>query len=197
MQELIQKLKERRAEIHSEVIYLKNFLSIEEADALFSEGIALPFKRKTVQFGRLARHASFEFTAFPTSSNHRPLSEAPPAIASLRERLNIYSGKDINNLSVVRYEDGDFFAPHQHRRDHQLNSDGSVRDATVYIVSTGVARPFATRLLDKKAPAVRIMAEAGSLIVLPASYNVTRTHSVPPWKGRGVRIALNCQHRDE
>ena len=179
----------------SKLIYVPQFLSEEEAQKLFETGVTLPFKRKTVMFGKLARHASYEFTTFPSAENHRPLSGAPAAILHLRDRLSEYAGRDVNNLSVVRYETGDYFDWHQHRADKVRNEDGTKRDATVYIVSTGVVRPFSVRPVGGKRE--DILAEHGSLIVLPASFNRTHEHSVPKVKATGVRIAVNAQSRKE
>ena len=71
----------------------------------------------------------------------------------------------------MRYEEGDFFPWHQHA------SDKAFTDQSVYIVSTGAERMFAVKPIGGKL--TKILAQAGSLIVLPTEYNTTHLHCVP------------------
>jgi alkylated DNA repair dioxygenase AlkB len=121
--------------------------------------------------------------------NH--LTNAPEPIRQLAAKLTAYAGKEINYLSVVRYRDGDdYFNWHQHKEDKQPG-----RDMSVWIVSTGAERPFAVRPLGGKS--IRLIAESGSLIILPSSFNDTHEHAVPKCKATTVRYAVNAKHIPE
>jgi uncharacterized Zn-finger protein len=116
-----------------------------------------------------------------------PLSEAPEEIKALAAKLSAHSGKDINYLSVVLYENGkDYMGHHQHKEDRGY-------DATVWIVSTGCERPFAVREIASNKTHTFI-AERGSLITLKSEANETHTHAVPKCADAHTpRIAINCK----
>jgi alkylated DNA repair dioxygenase AlkB/uncharacterized Zn-finger protein len=183
--------------------YEKYFLAEDETIALYAACINLPWSRQlTIPWGKLKRHQVVSFTERPNVLGadsigwaserlsyvgpHFTLAEAPQEIQSLAAKLSAHTGKDINYLSVVLYEDGnDHMAHHQHREDKGY-------DATVYIVSTGAIRPFELR--DVHTGTTRtILAEPGSLITMSSAENDTHTHAVPKCKARTPRISINCK----
>jgi alkylated DNA repair dioxygenase AlkB len=172
--------------------YEKNFLTADETAALFAACSKLPFSRqKTGPWGQLKRHQVVSFSARPSArasyvGPHFTLAEAPQEIKDLAAKLSARTGKDINYLSCVLYEDGeDHMSHHQHKEDKGY-------DASVYIVSTGCDRPFQVRALNEKSGSVFI-AESGSLIALSSDANDTHTHAVPKCKATTPRIAVNCK----
>jgi hypothetical protein len=122
--------------------YEPNFLSKEEADALFEMAKAQPRSRPTIKRSRylLRRCAS---TCWSVRDRHDgdsdlmvPLSEAPSEILSLQRKLSEVAGKEVNYFSLQAYEDErDHIGWHQHRED-------KCRDVRVFIVSLGESRSF-------------------------------------------------------
>ena len=180
--------------------YIHNFLTQEEADRLFEVCRALPSKRllnprnPNVKIRRLQMPFFSVLPELRGSDNEitnpwaTPIDDAPLEIKALREKLSAWAGKDINYLSCVGYENElDHILWHQHRED-----DGG--DAAVYDISLGAVRTFGLRVKDSKDETL-IHAAHGSLIVIPASYNMTHEHTILDDKGtRGLRISINCKH---
>jgi hypothetical protein len=131
------------------VTVVTSFMTESEATDLFNQCNTLRFIRKQQRGGK-ARHATFAFTsAHDTRANKAgavlDLTTAPTAITRLAKRLTTRTGKDINYLAVVRYENGsDYFNWHQHESD----KDG--RDMSVYIVSIGAERALSIRPVGGK-----------------------------------------------
>ena len=170
-----------------EMTFVENFLGRDDATVLFDACDRLEFRRKMTR-GGLARHATVAFSSVPDKHQKTlPLESAPDPIRDLSRRLTKFAGKPVNYLAVVRYESGD-----DYMNWHQHECDRALPDATTYIVSTGAERPFSVRPVDGRA--TKVTATAGSLIVLPSSFNTTHEHAVP--KARGVstvRYAVNCK----
>jgi hypothetical protein len=140
------------------------------------------FKRhQTVSFS--SRHSS---RAASVGWPHYALYCAPDEILLLAAKLSAHTGKDINYLSVVLYEDcNDYMTHHQHREDKGY-------DAAVYIVSTGDIRPFELRAVYT-GHIRSLLAEPGSLITMSSEENDTHTHAVPKCKAKTPRISINCK----
>ena len=129
--------------------YEPNFLSNEEADALFEMAKALPRVRPMIKRSgyELRRCAS---TTWSVRDRHAddsdlmvPLAEAPPEIISLQRKLSASAGKEVNYFSLQAYEnERDHIGFHQHRED-------KCRDARVFIISLGERRSFG---VDKLCP---------------------------------------------
>ena len=174
--------------------YVPGFLTPVEAQKLFISCAQLPFvRRRTVPWNKLKRNAVVSFSNLPNARASAAgdlflLSAAPKPIKKLAKKLTEQAGKAINYLSVVRYENGnDYMNWHQHKEDKQPG-----RDMSVWIVSTGAERPFAVRPLGGKG--TKTLAQAGSLIILPSSFNLTHEHAVPKCNTTTVRYAVNCKH---
>jgi alkylated DNA repair dioxygenase AlkB len=172
--------------------YEKYFLTTDEIIALSAACSKLPFSRQlTVPWGQLKRHRVVSFSARPSArasyvGPHFTLAEAPQEVQQLAAKLSAHTGKDINYLSVVLYENGnDYMTHHQHREDTGY-------DAAVYIVSTGAIRPFELRDVATGYTR-RFLAEPGSLITMSSAENDTHTHAVPKCKATTPRIAINCK----
>jgi alkylated DNA repair dioxygenase AlkB len=181
-------IEERTAAKKVAIGYVPDFLSKEETTALFDACTSLKYVRKQER-GGLARHATVAFsTAVDKHQTTSPLDSAPRAIRESAQRLSDHAGRDINYLAVVRYIDGtDYVDWHQHKSDKKFD------DQTVWIVSTGAERPFAWKPVGGKLE--KTMATAGSLIVLPSSFNTTHEHKVPKCKNcTTVRYAVNAKH---
>ena len=92
--------------------YEKFFLTDDEILALYAACAKLPFRRqKTVPWGQLRRHQIVSFSARPSArasyvGPHFTLAEAPQEVQQLAAKLSAHTGKDINYLSVVLYENG-------------------------------------------------------------------------------------------
>lgn len=129
--------------------YEPQFLSKEEADALFEMAKAQPRVRPIIKRSgyELRRCAS---TLWSVRDRHAedsdlmvPLAAAPPEIISLKRKLSALAGKEINYFSLQAYEnERDHIGFHQHRED-------KCRDARVFIVSLGERRTFG---VDKLCP---------------------------------------------
>ena len=180
-----------------------NFLMLEDVQALFERCRKLPFCRQlTVPWGKPKRHQTVTFSEKYSPrlgyvGPHFTLEQAPPEIQALAAKLSAHTGKNINYLSVVLYEDGaDYMNWHQHAEDKGY-------DASVCIVSTGATRPFGVRLVaeptaenDRKTKRVGtyLDAEPGSLITLSSAANDKCEHSVPKAAHCSApRIAINCK----
>jgi hypothetical protein len=115
-----------------------------------------------------------------------PLRDAPEVILSLQKKLTAYlrtvpgyETRTVNFISAVYYAD------HTVQIDWHKHSEDNAIDSPVMIVSTGQARCFHLGLINKSNPpnpTVRWakMAEHGSLIYMPASFNDTHWHAVLP-----------------
>jgi alkylated DNA repair dioxygenase AlkB/uncharacterized Zn-finger protein len=155
--------------------------------------LKLPFtRRKSVPWKQTIRHQTVSFTSRSSArasyvGAHFPLSDAPPELLAFNVALSAHTGKEIDYMAVVLYEDGnDHMAPHQHKEDRGY-------DASVYIVSTGCERPFDVFDLATGEKHTFI-AERGSLITLTSGANETHLHSVPKWRHAGTpRISINCK----
>jgi alkylated DNA repair dioxygenase AlkB len=201
-----------KAAIKDDLVYKPNFLTTHTdptVDELFNACATLPYPegKKNMTRGGPRRHASVTYEDVPGKRAYQvggqvfPLKDAPEAIQKLGAKLTAFAGKEINYWSVVRYRDGnDYMKMHQHKTD----KDGR-EDMSVWIVSTGAERPFKYRegtsspegyFLPKPGGVIKkIIAEQGSLIVLPSSYNDAHGHEVPKCKKvKGVRYAVNCKH---
>lgn len=185
--------------------YEKYFLTEDETVALNRACSRQPFSRQlTVPWGEMRakksphlppifkRHQVVSFSSRHSSRAsyvgwpHYMLYEAPDEILLLAAKLSAHTGKDINYLSVVLYEDGnDYMSHHQHREDKTY-------DAAVYIVSTGDIRPFELREVATGRTR-SLLAEPGSLITMSSEENDTHTHAVPKCKARTPRISINCK----
>lgn len=180
-----------------------NFLILEETQKLFERCRKLPFSRQlTVPWGKPRRHQTVTFSEkfsprLGYVGPHFTLEQAPQEIKALAAKLSAHTGKNVNYLSVVLYEDGsDYMNWHQHAEDKGY-------DASVYIVSTGATRPFGVRLVSKptaednkeiKRFGTYFDAEPGSLITLSSAANDKCEHSVPKAVHcHAPRIAINCK----
>jgi hypothetical protein len=102
--------------------YEPNFLSKEEADALFEMVKVQPRHRPIIKRSgyQLRRCAS---TTWSVRDRHAedsdlmvPLAEAPPELISLQRKLSDLAGKEVNYFSLQAYENGrDHIGFHQHR----------------------------------------------------------------------------------
>jgi hypothetical protein len=122
--------------------YDPNFLSTEEADALFEMAKAQPRYRPVIKRSGhpLRRCASTLWSVRDRNEEDSvlvtPLSEAPPEIVSLQRKLSDLAGKEVNYFSLQAYEnERDHIGWHQHRED-------KCRDARVFIISLGEPRSF-------------------------------------------------------
>jgi alkylated DNA repair dioxygenase AlkB len=134
--------------------YEKDFLSKEEADALFAVAKTLPSERPLTKLsGFKNRLRRLQMPCYSVTPNWRgsenektnqwmmPLDEAPAEVKSLAEKLSELAGKPVNYLSFVGYEnEKDHIGWHQHGED-------KCRDARVFIISLGEARTFGIRKL--------------------------------------------------
>jgi hypothetical protein len=123
--------------------YEPQFLSKEEADALFEVAKAQPTNRPTIKRSGfpLRRCASTTWSVRDRHADDHdlmvPLAQAPPEIISLQRKLSDLAGKEVNYFSLQAYENQrDHIGFHQHRED-------KCRDARVFIVSLGERRTFA------------------------------------------------------
>ncbi len=140
--------------MNTEHRYDKDFLTKEEADALFAVANSLPSERPLTKLSgfrnRLRRLQMPCYSATPNwrgSENEKtnqwmmPLDEAPAEVKSLAEKLSKLAGKPVNYFSFVGYEnEKDHIGWHQHGED-------KCRDARVFIISLGEARTFGIRKL--------------------------------------------------
>ena len=140
--------------MNTEHKYDKDFLSQEEADALFAVAKSLPTERPLTKLSgfknRLRRLQMPCYSATPNwrgSENQEtnqwmtPLEEAPAKMKSLAEKLSKLADKAVNYFSFVGYEnEKDHIGWHQHRED-------KCRDARVFIISLGEVRTFGIRKL--------------------------------------------------
>jgi 2OG-Fe(II) oxygenase superfamily/Domain of unknown function (DUF4326) len=122
--------------------YEPNFLSKEEADALFEMAKAQPRRRpKIKRSGHLLRRcASRTWSVGDKFAESVPLmtqlKDAPAEIFSLQRKLTDLAGKEVNYFSMQAYEnERDHIGWHQHRED-------KCRDARVFIISLGERRSF-------------------------------------------------------
>src|ERR1700681_442017 len=111
--------------------YDKDFLSNQEADALFEVAKALPNERPLTKMSgcknRLRRLQMPCYSATPNwrgSENEKTnqwmmlLDEAPAEVKSLAEKLSKLAGKPVNYFSLVGYEnEKDHIGWHQHREE--------------------------------------------------------------------------------
>jgi hypothetical protein len=146
--------QESESVINAEHKYDPNFLSKEEADALFTLAQSLPRERalsKLSGFKYGLRRLQIPcYSATPNwrgSENEKtnqwmlPLDEAPAEVKSLAEKLGKLAGKPVNYFSFVGYEnEKDHIDWHQHRED-------KCRDARVFVVSLGEVLTFGIRKL--------------------------------------------------
>ncbi len=141
----------RPAPSKSEIPYIPDFLSADEADRLFEvckqqESQRLVNERNPGSFIRRLQMPCYSATpAFRGSRNEktnpwmRLLDEAPAELKNLAARLTELAGKRINYISLVGYEnEKDHIVWHQHRED-------DCRDARVFILSLGETRTFGVR----------------------------------------------------
>lgn len=174
------------------LIYIPGFYSPEKTLALYNACAKLDYPvRYSEPWGHEIRHRAIGWSEQPSKrlgdiGSERPLDTMPYEIRLLLDDLSAFSGKDVNYAASVRYADGsDYMGWHQHKEDRG-------RDATVWIVSTGAERPFGFKPLGGKM--TKIMATAGSLIVLSSEANETHLHSVPKCaRCHAVRYAVNCK----
>jgi len=133
--------------------------------------------------------------------------DAPPIVRELANKLTAYlrampgyENRAINYISVIKYPDEKAqIWWHAHGEDNGV-------DTPVLIVSTGEPRPFHLCLQEgnkqvraRKATKVigphwSRIAEHGSLIVMPASFNDTHLHAIlPESEPCGPRISVNTK----
>ena len=112
----------------------------------------------------------------------------PAVLLALQQKLTARLGRSINYLSVIRYADETVSIDwHKHSEDNGI-------DTPVLIVSTGAPRPFHLRLQKDHNQKWEQVAEHGSLIILPASFNDTHHHAILKEKQPcGVRISVNTK----
>jgi hypothetical protein len=134
--------------------YVENFYDQKDADAMFEFLKGLPHRRMmSVKSGgkvplRRVNYQNYQnypgYSVEPEKARasfqygdgmHQDLSAAPPEMLDLAARLSAYSGKTINYLSCIGYEDRrDQITPHHHREDFNRP------DQSVYVVSYGQPR---------------------------------------------------------
>jgi hypothetical protein len=129
--------------------YEPNFLSNEEADALFAMAKTQPTYRPIIKRSgyALRRCASTCWSVRDQNQDDAvgmvPVQEAPQEIISLQRKLSDLAGKEVNYFSLQVYEnERDHIGWHQHRED-------KCRDARVFIISLGERRSFG---VDKLCP---------------------------------------------
>src|ERR1700688_4191821 len=122
--------------------YYKDFLSNQEADALFEVAKALPNERPlTKMSGFKNRLRRLQMPCYSATPNWRgsekektnqwimPLDETPAEVKSLAEKLSKLAGKPVNYFSFVGYENEKV-----HKGWHQHPEEKS-RTALVVIIS--------------------------------------------------------------
>jgi alkylated DNA repair dioxygenase AlkB len=174
------------------LIYIPGFYTPEKTLALYNACAKLNYPvRYSQPWGKEIRHRTIGWSEQPSKrlgdiGSEWPLDTMPYEIRLLLDDLSEFSGKDVNYASSVRYADGsDHMAWHQHKEDRG-------RDATVWIVSTGAERPFGLKPIGGKA--TKVIAQAGSLIILSSEANETHLHSVPKSAScHSVRYSINCK----
>ncbi len=177
--------------------YVENFLSREEADALFCACARLefPMRRNPRNPKYFIRRSGVGFMEKPSAHASAagsvfPLAEAPEELKNLAEKLSAYlgNGRRVNYLSVVRYRDGnDHINWHHHKEDEG-------HDTPVLIVSTGAERRFSIREKGKPETAQHFVAKHGSLIVLSSAANDSDEHAVLNTKNvLGPRYSINAK----
>lgn len=143
--------------MNQEFKYDKDFLSKEEADALFALAQSLPKERPLNSLsGFKNRLRRLQMPCYSVTPNWRgsenektnewmmALDEAPAEVKSLAEKLSKLAGKPVNYFSFVGYEnEKDHINWHQHGED-------KCRDARVFIISLGEVRTFGRRKLCDK-----------------------------------------------
>ena len=122
-----------------------------------------------------------------------PLKDAPDEILSLQKKLSIYSKRTINYLSIMKYDDETVGIDwHNHNEDFGI-------ETPLLIISTGATRPFHLGIINNTKPKKPVqhwakMAEHGSLIDIPSSFNDTHWHAILKEKySCGVRISINTK----
>jgi alkylated DNA repair dioxygenase AlkB len=174
------------------LICIPGFYTSEKTLALYNACAKLNYPvRYSQPWENEIRHRTIGWSEEPSKrlgdiGSEWPLETMPYEIRLLLDDLSEFSGKDVNYASSVRYADGsDYMAWHQHKEDRG-------RDATVWIVSTGAERPFGFKPIGGKT--TKIMATAGSLIILSSEANETHLHSVPKCAScETVRYSVNCK----
>ncbi len=128
--------------------------------------------------------------------------DAPEVVLNLRKKLTAYlrtlpgyETRTVNYMAVIKYPD------HTAQINwHKHNEDNGI-DTPTFIVSTGEERPFHLGLRKGskkgKGPGEQWsrIAQHGSLIVMPASYNDTHLHAILPESescGPRISVATKC-----
>jgi protein-tyrosine phosphatase len=134
-------------------IYAPNFLTPEKLEALWQESLGIRCERLPTKMSgykvptrrlQMPTYANNKFrrgdsTQEEVSDWMLPLEAAGPELKSLRTELTDLAGGDIDYFSYVGYQnEKDHISFHSHAED-------GCRDARVFIISMGAARPFYLR----------------------------------------------------
>jgi Domain of unknown function (DUF4326) len=165
--------------------YVKNFLSKEEADALFAFAQTLRGERKVNPRNpkSLIRKVSLGcFSILPESRTGATVhgggaegfDKSPDEVKAVAAKLTEYAKKEVNYLSFLAYEnEKDHIGFHNHREDLTL------KDMTVYVINLGCTRTLTTRPNGGDRSSWRFVQPShGSLYVIPHSFNTTHEHAI-------------------
>lgn len=193
--------------------YDQNFLSQNEADALFNRFVNWDFcvrhndrnpsqiiKRKGIGFVSDVNHPQALATYSRRNGAYLGIEEdgcvgyvvpfddqTPDEVKRLRDKLSAKIDRDVNYISVQLYPDGTSGINwHRHAEDDGI-------DTPVLIISTGEQRDFHVRERADYSKHWNRSAQHGSLIVLPASFNDTHHHAILPDKSKRPRISINTK----
>jgi len=181
------------------LLYISQFLSVSDADALFAVLEGMDFKkrpnpRNPKQFlkrGTMTFQDRNAATGDPKTGLYddveiRDLATAPPELQRLRDQLTEWIGRPVNYISINRYPDGTAgIGWHNHKEDLAINTP-------VLLVSVGAPRKLLVREIGKEETEGQLMAH-GSMLEMPAQMNATHQHAVLPEKNAGLRYSLNCK----
>jgi len=183
--------------------YDPHFLNKKEADALFKCLDARTYKQRKNRYGNFMRRQGVAFVSDMTHPQIRyknqglvPFDKAPAVIQALRKKLSARAGRHVNYLAVNKYPDGKIGIDwHNHTEDKET-------DTPVLLVSVGAERHFWVRPFNGKhttnpehthGKAASVLAQHGSLIVMPAALNDTHQHAILPDKTTTVRYSINAK----
>jgi alkylated DNA repair dioxygenase AlkB len=173
--------------MNPKLIYVKDFLSLCEAQALLDSLVTLPWSRGKFMGNAVPRDEVW-IGPFPYEFSGRTLQPHPitPEIKKLQERIEEEFSGNYNSCLLNRYVGGkDSVAWHADDEDemddaHQIAS-----------VSLGAARNFVIREVESKDKKTTFVLANGSLIIMPPGFQETHEHCVPKTKAViGTRINL-------
>lgn len=169
------------------LIYAKDFLSFNEAQALMDSLATLPWSRGKFMGNAVPRDEVW-IGPFPYEFSGRTLQPASitPEIKKLQEKIEEKFSGNYNSCLLNRYVGGkDSVAWHS---DDEEEMDDAHPIASI---SVGAERKFLIREVKSKDKKTTFVLANGSLIIMPPGFQGTHQHCVPKTKAViGTRINL-------